>query len=52
MTMKTKLTHFNEQGEANMVDLGKKESTQRKAVAEGRIAMDSTTLEIDPAEQP
>ena len=46
MTMKTKLTHFNEQGEANMVDLGKKESTQRRAVAEGRIAMDSTTLEM------
>ncbi len=29
-----------------MVDLGNKESTQRKAVAEGRIIMDSTTLEM------
>lgn len=44
ITMNTKLTHINEQGEVNMVDLGKKESTQRKAVAEGRITMDSATL--------
>ena len=45
-TMNAKLTHFNEQGAANMVDLGNKESTQRKAVAEGRIAMAGATLKM------
>lgn len=46
MTMKTKLTHFNEQGEAQMVDVGEKQPTQRKAVAQGRITMQSSTLEL------
>lgn len=44
--MKPGLTHFNEQGEARMVDVGEKQPTQRKAVAEGRITMDSNTLDM------
>jgi len=46
MTRKSSLTHFNDQGQAHMVDVGEKEITQRKAVAEGRISMQSTTLEM------
>ena len=38
------LTHFNERGEAHMVDVGAKEVTSRKAVAEGRITMQPETL--------
>lgn len=34
-----KLTHFNEEGQAHMVDIGAKEVTKRQAVAEGRIVM-------------
>ena len=44
--MNTRLTHFNEQGEARMVDVGEKQPTQRKAVAEGRISMADNTLEM------
>ncbi|MDX9916994.1 MAG: cyclic pyranopterin monophosphate synthase MoaC [Gudongella sp.] len=33
------LTHFNEEGRARMVDVGKKDDTNRKAVATGRIRM-------------
>ncbi len=44
MDMKGTLTHFNEQGEARMVDVGEKQPTQRQAVAEGRISMDNNTL--------
>ncbi|MCK5902359.1 MAG: cyclic pyranopterin monophosphate synthase MoaC [Cocleimonas sp.] len=40
----TKLTHFNEQGEVHMVDVGGKAITHRKAVTEGRITMKETTL--------
>ncbi len=32
-------THFNQQGEAIMVDVGAKKDTDREAVAEGRITM-------------
>jgi len=39
------LTHFNQQGDAHMVDVGTKDSTDRIAVAEGRIVMLATTLE-------
>jgi cyclic pyranopterin phosphate synthase len=38
------LTHFNESGEAHMVDVGAKDITHRIAVAEGRIRMNSETL--------
>lgn len=40
------LTHFNEVGEAHMVDVGGKETTHRIAVAEGRIRMQPRTLDL------
>ena len=42
----SKLNHFNEQGQAHMVDVSKKETTSRVAVAKARILMNSNTLEI------
>ena len=39
-------THFNASGEAHMVDVGDKASTKRKAVTEGRITMQSETLQM------
>ena len=33
------LTHFDAQGQAHMVDVGAKQSTQRNAIAEGHIFM-------------
>ena len=39
-----KLTHFNQSGDAHMVDVGDKASTHRIAVAEGRISMQAETL--------
>ena len=39
------LTHLNEQGEANMVDVGGKDSTVRTAKAYGRITMQPQTLQ-------
>lgn len=39
------LTHFNTQGQAHMVDVGEKNITHRIAVAEGRIEMQTPTLE-------
>ncbi len=41
----SKLTHFNEQGDAHMVDVGEKQPTARRAVAEGLIRMSLSTLE-------
>ena len=41
-----KLTHFNEQGEAHMVDVGDKAVSKRKAIAEGWITMQAETLEM------
>lgn len=38
------LTHFNKEGYARMVDVTDKEVTQRCAVAEGRIHMNSETV--------
>ncbi len=43
---KPKLTHFNAQGQAHMVDVGAKPSTLRVAIANGRIEMAGATLEI------
>jgi cyclic pyranopterin phosphate synthase len=40
----SELTHFNEHGEAHMVDVGAKRVTHRIAVAEGHIRMASDTL--------
>ena len=40
------LTHFDAQGQAHMVDVGAKAATRRVAVAQGRIAMQPTTLAL------
>jgi hypothetical protein len=42
----TGLTHFNEAGEAHMVDVGAKEATRRRAIAEGWIRLLPATLEL------
>ena len=42
----SKLTHFDERGAARMVDVGRKSSTERRAIAEGRIKMASETLAL------
>lgn len=42
----SKLTHINARGEAHMVDVGGKDSSQRLAVAEGFILMQAETLEL------
>ena len=44
MSARDKLTHFNARGEAQMVDVGAKRTSARKAVAEGRITMRAETL--------
>jgi len=41
-----KLTHFNEQGSARMVDVSGKDETEREAVAAGRVAMLPETLTL------
>ena len=40
------LTHFDAQGQAHMVDVGAKASTERIAVASGRIRMQPATLAL------
>lgn len=42
----SELTHFDEQGQAHMVDVGGKDVTHRAAVAEGVIRMAPATLEL------
>ncbi|MDB2535848.1 cyclic pyranopterin monophosphate synthase MoaC [Amylibacter sp.] len=42
----SKLNHFNDQGQAHMVDVSNKETTSRVAVAKARILMNSNTLKI------
>ena len=42
--MSDKLTHFDESGQAHMVDVGAKSVTAREALAEGRILMAPETL--------
>jgi cyclic pyranopterin phosphate synthase len=42
----SKLTHFNESGEAHMVDISEKKSTARRAVVSGNISMKPTTLAL------
>ncbi|MCD8514759.1 MAG: cyclic pyranopterin monophosphate synthase MoaC, partial [Burkholderiaceae bacterium] len=44
--MNSPLTHFDAQGQAHMVDVGAKTSTHRVAVAQGLIAMQTTTREL------
>ena len=40
----SRLTHFDAEGKAVMVDVGDKESTRRVAVARGEVAMQPATL--------
>jgi cyclic pyranopterin monophosphate synthase len=40
------LTHFDESGQAHMVDVGAKSDTHRIAIATGRICMKPETLDI------
>ncbi len=40
------LTHFNQAGEAHMVDVGDKAVTKRVAIAEGQIMMLENTLDL------
>lgn len=42
----SKLTHFDNEGQAHMVDVGEKTSTRRVAVAGGRIRMLPSTLAL------
>jgi cyclic pyranopterin monophosphate synthase len=42
---KSSLTHLNERGEAQMVDVSDKAITRREAVAEGCVKMSQTTFE-------
>jgi cyclic pyranopterin phosphate synthase len=42
----SRLTHFNEQGRANMVDISHKEVTERTAVARSQVRMKPETLAL------
>ena len=42
----SEFTHFDESGQARMVDVGEKPVTERKAVARGRIRMQPETLQL------
>lgn len=44
--MKRRLTHFDAQGEAHMVDVGEKAETRRVAQARGAIVMRPETFEL------
>jgi len=43
---KAALTHIDAKGEARMVDVSAKAATERTAVAEGRVVMSETTLDL------
>ena len=42
----SKLTHFNTQGDAHIVDVAEKDKTKRVAIAAGRIEMKPETLQV------
>lgn len=42
----SKLTHLNDQGEAHMVDVSDKDTTERVAIAQGSISMLPETLKL------
>ena len=42
----SRLTHFDESGQARMVEVGTKSVTERKAVARGAISMQPETLQL------
>lgn len=41
----SKLTHLDDAGQAQMVDIGRKRETEREAVAQGRISMSGDALD-------
>ena len=47
----TQLTHLDDQGRANMVDVGHKDDTERTAIARGEIVMKPDTLALIRAGQ-
>ena len=49
--MPNKLTHLDEQGRVNMVDVGHKPDTERIAVARGEVHMKKETLDLIRAGQ-
>jgi cyclic pyranopterin phosphate synthase len=44
--MSNPLSHFDQQGQAHMVDVGGKDETRRSARASGRIVMQPATLQL------
>ncbi len=44
--MSNQLTHIDESGAANMVDVGDKSTTSREAIAVGSVTMQASTLEM------
>lgn len=44
--MVQKLTHLDEEGRVQMVDIGRKAETERRAVARGSVLMQPTTLQL------
>lgn len=42
----TKLTHFNEAGQAHMVDIGEKKETKRQAIATGSIQLSKEAFNL------
>ena len=47
----SKLTHFNQDGNAHMVDVAGKDVTHRRAVAQGQIHMQKETLQMIQASE-
>src|SRR5437764_9107068 len=46
MAREGKLTHLGKRGEARMVDVSAKAATERVAIAEGRVVMTASTLDL------
>ena len=44
--MSEELTHFDQRGQAHMVDVGAKDQTHRIAITSGRILMQPSTLQL------
>jgi cyclic pyranopterin monophosphate synthase len=49
--MSRKLTHFDDRGNAHMVDVGGKAETERVAVAHARVTMHTATLKLIAAKK-
>jgi cyclic pyranopterin phosphate synthase len=46
MSMTNELSHIDKTGKARMVDVGQKEDTERMAIAQGEVIMQTHTLEL------